>query len=88
MSVRLIEGSRVEPLPFALRAYGAAGAALQVHRDEAAALELERDSSDEQSREPLAATGGCLRGFCWAILIEAVLGIWVLAIWQHCHPGG
>jgi hypothetical protein len=78
MSVQILESSRLEPFPFPLHASGCATAGLEADAERDRVLLQLSDFSPGE----VPAAVGCLRGFCWAVVLEAVAALCVFAVWH------
>ena len=73
MSVRALESPVLEPIPFSLpsSSYAIPPAAAAAPSEE-----------EEWPAGEIPTATGCLRGFCWAIGIEAVAGFCAYGMWR------
>lgn len=81
MTGRAFERSQVEPLPFPLHVSSYASPAIKGYVDADAAFDPETDCPSDE----YPTAGGCLRGFRWAIGIEAATGLIVFTVWHFRH---
>jgi hypothetical protein len=73
MSVRTLDSSTLEPIPFSLPMSSYA-----IPPVDAQALSEE----EEWPAIEIPTASGCLRGFCWAIGIEGATGFCAYAVWR------
>jgi hypothetical protein len=77
MSVRAIESSPADTFPFPPRASTCASPAMGGAADEEIALEPEAECPPGE----FPTASGCLRGFCWAVGIEAAAALCGFLLW-------
>jgi hypothetical protein len=78
MTVRTMEGSTLEPIPFALLP----GACAVPLRDLDTRTTTALSEPEDRSLEEIPTATGCLRGFCWAICIECAAAACAYGFWH------
>jgi hypothetical protein len=74
MSIRTFETTQAKLLPFTSRGFASANSARCLGTE-----------NPESSSDRLPRAAGCVRGLCWAIAIEAILGISLFVLWRFHH---
>jgi hypothetical protein len=83
MAVRVIDGSEMEPFRFTQPMSSYAGAAVSIPLPETA----EPVWDETSNAADIPASSGCVRGFCWAIGLEAAAALGGYAVWYFAHFG-